>query len=407
MAGSIQKTTGPQGVAYLVRVEYPRDPITGKRNQHSASFPTKKAAEVRLSEWLTEIERGTAIEPSKMTVADYLTYWLESYARHNTRPSTYASYESYTRVHLIPAFGSVLLSRLAPTHLRDFYSEKLRGGRMDGKAGGLSPRTVKYLHSIIREALQHAFEQNLVYRNVADAVKPPKGTRPQVQVWNASDARTFLTMAEDAPYAPLWLVLLTTGMRRGEALGLRWQDVDLSKGLIRVHQTLVDVNGNVSIGEPKTKSGRRTIELDSSCLAALKEHHERQAFLRRGWTDERRSLDLVFTTAEGNWLSPRNVDREYFALLARIEKQRQADRPTVIAVADAMRDSSAVVVLYVGLDGGQDARVLWPNSISLTKENKVVCKAYCTMRRQWKTFRIDRMLTCHELTTPDDCETAA
>ncbi len=80
---------------------------------------------------------------------------------------------------------------------------------------------------------------------------------------------------------------------------------------------------------------------------------------------------------------------------------------TVVAVADAMRDSSAVVVMYVGLDGGQDARVLWPNSISLTKENKIVAKCYCTMRKQWKTFRIDRMLTCHELTTPDDCETAA
>lgn len=80
---------------------------------------------------------------------------------------------------------------------------------------------------------------------------------------------------------------------------------------------------------------------------------------------------------------------------------------TIVKVADAMRDSSAVVVLYVGLDGGQDARVLWPNSISFTKDNKIVARCYCTMRRQWKTFRIDRMLTCHELTTPDDCETAA
>ncbi len=80
---------------------------------------------------------------------------------------------------------------------------------------------------------------------------------------------------------------------------------------------------------------------------------------------------------------------------------------TAVAVADAMRDSSAVVVLYVGLDGGQDARVLWPNSITFTKENKIVCKAYCTLRREWKTFRIDRMLTCHELTTPDDVQDAA
>jgi hypothetical protein len=80
---------------------------------------------------------------------------------------------------------------------------------------------------------------------------------------------------------------------------------------------------------------------------------------------------------------------------------------TAILVADAMRDSSAVVVLYVGLDGGQDARVLWPNSVSFTKEKKIVAKCYCTMRGQWKTFRIDRMLTCHALTTPDDCEPAA
>ena len=80
---------------------------------------------------------------------------------------------------------------------------------------------------------------------------------------------------------------------------------------------------------------------------------------------------------------------------------------TAVLVADAVRDSSAVVVLYVGLDGGQDARVLWPNSITFTKENKIVARCYCTMRREWKTFRIDRMLTCHELTTPDDAEAAA
>jgi len=80
---------------------------------------------------------------------------------------------------------------------------------------------------------------------------------------------------------------------------------------------------------------------------------------------------------------------------------------TAVAVADAMRDSSAVVVLYVGLDGGQDARVLWPNSISMTKDAKIVARCYCTLRREWKTFRIDRMLTCHELTTPDDVQDAA
>ncbi|MGI8857114.1 MAG: tyrosine-type recombinase/integrase [Thermomicrobiales bacterium] len=370
MAGSIQKTTGPQGVAYLARVEYPRDAVTGKRRQRSASFKTKKAAEVRLAEWLVEIERGTAVDGSKMTTGEYLMHWLESYAQHNTRPSTFASYESYARSHLIPAIGGVMLTRLTATHLQELYSAKLRGGRMDGKTGGLSPRTVKYLHSIMREALQHAYEQSLVYRNVADAVRPPKGARPQVQVWNATEARTFLTASHNAPYAPLWLVLLTTGMRRGEALGLRWQDVDMTKGLIRVHQTLVDVNGTVSIGEPKTKSGRRTIELDSSCLAALKAHRERQAFLRRAWTDERRGHDLVFTTADGKWLHPRNVDREYFALLARIEKQRQADRPDDAALPritlHGLRHTCATLLLLHNVNPKVVSERLGHASISIT-----------------------------------------
>ncbi len=92
MAGSIQKTTGPHGVAYPVRVEFPRDPISGKRRQHSESFKTKKAAEVRLSEWLTEIERGTAVDGSKMTVGEYLLHWVDTVARHNVRVTTYEGY---------------------------------------------------------------------------------------------------------------------------------------------------------------------------------------------------------------------------------------------------------------------------------------------------------------------------
>ncbi|HEY8308955.1 MAG TPA: tyrosine-type recombinase/integrase, partial [Gemmatimonadaceae bacterium] len=312
---------------YRVTVDYPADPITGKRKQRTETYRTKKEADAREREWLTDIERGTAIDGTKMTTGEYLTYWLATYAKHNVRLSTYTAYASYAHSHIIPALGAIMLRKLQPVHLQDFYQAKLIGGRMDGKAGGLSARSVKYLHSIIREALQHAFEQNLVARNVADAVKPPRAVRPPVKVWNGEEARTFLTASHSAPYAPLWLVLLTTGMRRGEALGLRWQDVDLTKGLIRVRQTLVDVNGSVSFGEPKTKSGRRTIELDSKCLAALTEHHDRQTFIRRGWSDERRGLDLVFTTAEGNWIHPRNVDREYYALLARIERQRVAERP--------------------------------------------------------------------------------
>jgi integrase len=244
-------------------------------------------------------------------------HWLGTYAKHNVRLSTYTAYTGYSRNHIIPALGSIMLRKLSPTHLQDFYQAKLTGGRLDRKQGNLAPRTVKYFHSIIRESLQHAFEQNLVPRNVADAVKPPKGTRPPIKVWNEEEARTFLKAAENAPYAPLWLVLLATGVRRGEALGLRWKDVDLRKGTISIRQTLVEVNGYVSFGEPKTKSGRRTIELDTMCIAALTAHRDAQTFRRKAVGDAWRDYDLVFTTADGNWLSPRNVEREFYAIVKR------------------------------------------------------------------------------------------
>jgi integrase len=314
-AMAITKREGKRGVSYRVTEDFPSDPITGKRKQRTETFRTRKEAESREREWMTEIERGTAIDGGKMTFGEYLAHWLDTYAKHNVRLSTCTSYTGYCKNHIIPALGSIMLRKLSPTHIKDLYQAKLTGGRLDGKQGNLAPRTVKYLHSIIREALQHAFEQNLIARTVADAVKPPKGSRPPIKVWNEEEARTFLKAAQDAPYAPLWLVLLATGVRRGEALGLRWKDVDLGKGTISIRQTFVEVNGHISFGEPKTKAGRRTIELDPACVAALTAHRDTQTFRRKAAGDAWRDYDLVFTTADGNWISPRNVEREHYAIV--------------------------------------------------------------------------------------------
>lgn len=296
-------------------VDFPPDPITGKRRRGTETYRTRKEAESREREWMLEIERGAVLDGGKMTFGEYLTYWLNTYAKHNVRLSTYTSYTAFSKNHIIPALGAIMLRKLSPTHIQDFYQAKLTGGRLDKKEGNLAPRTVRYFHSIIREALQHAFEQNLVPRNVADAVKPPKGARPSIKVWNEEEARIFLRGTEDALYAPLWLILLATGVRRGEALGLRWKDVDLKKGTISIRQTLVDVNGHISFGEPKTKHGRRTIDLDPGCIAALTAHRDAQTFRRKAMGDGWRDLDLVFTTAEGNWIRPRNVDRKFYGLV--------------------------------------------------------------------------------------------
>jgi integrase len=311
----------------MVRVEFPPDPVTGKRRQRAETVKTKKAAEARLAEWLTEIERGIEIDGGKMTFGEYLAYWLDTYAKHNVRPTTYESYAAYARRHIIPALGSIPLTKLRPAQVQAFYMHTLHGKRADNRGGSMSARTVRYCHSIVREALHHAMKWGMVVRNVADATEPPRAVRPQIQVWSAEQAARFLAAAEDDVYSPLWLIALTTGMRQGELMGLRWQDVDLANGVIHVRHTLVTVDKKRTLHEPKTKSGRRTITLPASAIVALREHRTRQIeyrlLLGSRWQDH----DAVFASATGGWLDASNITRNFRIIMENEEQQRQAERP--------------------------------------------------------------------------------
>ncbi len=318
MAGSIQKTTGPQGVAYLVRVEYPRNPVTDRRKQRSASFATKKAAEVRLAEWLTEIERGTAVDGSKMTTGEYLTYWVDTVARHNVRATTYESYRWMIEKHIIPTLGSVPLQKLTAAQVQGFYSEEL--------SGGASPRLVHLCHLRLRQALTQAVKWTMVSRNVTDDVDAPTVRHKRGGTWTPLEARTFLTAALSDGYSPLWHLALATGMRRGELLGVRWQDVDEKRGTIAVVQNIVAYKGAPLIQEPKTPAARRTIILDPMCLSLLRAHRKRQAereLQSAAW----RGIDLIFTTPDGGPLNPNNVSRNFALIMQRAERRRKAEHP--------------------------------------------------------------------------------
>jgi integrase len=306
MAGSIQKTVGVRGTAYLVRVEFPPDPVTAKRRQRSKSFKTKKEAEKALAAWLVEIERGTVIEPSKLSMGEMLGQWFAVH-RADLRPSSIALYETMLRRHIIPGIGSVPALKLAPQHLTAFYAEKRQRGKVNG-TGGLSSRSVRILHNITREALDWAVKQQILARNVADAIDAPKFSYKEKRVWTADEARRLLDAATDHEWGPLYLVLLTTGMRRGECLGARWRDLDWQAGKLRIAQQVTAVRGQIVIGEPKTAKARRSVTLAPSCLAALKEHRASQLEGRLKapeWHDH----DLIFCTSHGKPIHPRNIGR--------------------------------------------------------------------------------------------------
>jgi integrase len=293
-----------RGDMWAVVVDLPRDPVTGKRKQkwHSG-FRTKKEADKALTDILSRLDQGAYVEPTKQTLAAFMDEWLAG-TKRTLRPSTFATYEMIVRAHVKPRLGSLPLQSLTAARLNAVYADLLSGGRRDGK-GGLSPATVRYVHAVIRKALSDAVRWNLLTRNVADAADPPRASRAPIRTWSAREVQAFLAHVQtDRLYAAYFLAA-TTGMRRGEVLGLRWQDVDLEAGRVSVVRSLTVVGGyEMHISEPKTAKGRRSVALDDQTVKALKGHRERQMLERALQGDEYADEDLVFCHEEGTPVHP-------------------------------------------------------------------------------------------------------
>ncbi len=177
--------------------------------------------------------------------------------------------------HIVPALGAIPLQKLAAEDLNTMYAALLEGGRRDGK-GGLHPRTVAYIHMILKHALSDAVKWGAANRNPADAAEPPRvRARHQLKVWNADELRRFLRHVEKDRLYAAWLLSATTGARRGELLGLRWQDVDLDAATAAISQTLLSVGFKVSVGQPKTGRGCRQVALFDAAVQALRHHRTR------------------------------------------------------------------------------------------------------------------------------------
>jgi integrase len=270
----------------------PRDP--GER------VATKRDAEAGRVEILGRLQRGEHVPPSKLTIAGYLTdEWLPA-VRASLRPSTYASYAMIIRTRIVPAIGSARLQALTPPMLNRFYGEL--GGR-------LSPRSVRYTHAVLRHALADAVKWNRLARNVAAAAEPPSAKAATMKTWSADQLRTFLEHVADDRLFAAWRVTAMTGLRRGEALGLRWRDVDLEVGRLAVVETLI---GKRVRSAPKTDCGRRSVELDPATAEALREHRKHQLKERLAWGPAYSAdLDLVFCREDGTPLWPQSFSRAF------------------------------------------------------------------------------------------------
>ena len=300
------------------------DSTSGKRRRRwIGPHRLKKEAERKRVEVLAAVDRGDFVEPSKLKVGQFLTeQWLPS-KRDQVRPSTLRGYEGYIRNYLVPRLGAIPLQQLGPADIAKLYTALGAGGRVTQPGRSetdLSPVTVRRVHAVLHQALGDAMRWGLITRNAAAAVRPPRvASKPEMKTWDAAELSAFLDfVAADGLFA-LWRLFAVTGVRRSEALGLRWCDVEWDNGSVTINQALV-VNGYSTpiFSAPKTAAGARTIDLDATTIAALRAHRVRQGEQRLsfgpGWRHE---FDLVFADGDGGPLLPGWVSSRFEAHVRR------------------------------------------------------------------------------------------
>jgi integrase len=244
-----------------------------------------------------------------------LEKWLERYAKPNVAPKTFERYAEIVNAHLTPALGDIVLGKLQPLHIQEYYSQALESGRRNGQ-GGLAAQTVLHHHRVLREALRQAMRWQMISRNAADAAQPPHPVRPEFRVLDERQTATLLAATRNTTlYIPV-LLAVTTGMRRGELLALRWCNIDLSAGTASVQGSLEETKEGLRFKRPKTQKGSRVVVLPSMTIEALRRHKARQAkeklLLGAAYHDD----DLVCAAADGNPIRPSAVS-ESFARLVR------------------------------------------------------------------------------------------
>ncbi len=276
----------------------------GKRARKTLYGHTKEAVREQLTKLLRDRDQGLPIRTGGQTLESYLTAWLAN-RKPSIRPRTYEFYESMVRLHIIPELGRLRIEKLAPEHVQPFLNRKLKSG--------LSPMTVKHIRAVLTIALKQATKWNLVARNAAALTDGPKIEREPVKPLDAEEARKLLDTLAGHSLEAFFSVSLAVGLRRGEALGLRWEDIDLDAAILRVNQSLQRVDGKLQLLPLKTKSSRRTIPLPEFVVAALRRQRARQAEYRLAAGQEWQGAadNLVFTSSIGTRLWPRNVDRSF------------------------------------------------------------------------------------------------
>ncbi len=324
----------------------------GKRKVFYAK--TRTEVKEKLQEAQEKLGKGLLVLGPEQTLGEYLGEWLRA-RKQAIRPRSSERYEAIIRLHLVPTLGKVKLQKLTAQHLRRLYTQK--------SEQGLSSTTVAAIHCMLHKALDDAMREGSVVRNVCDMVSPPRKSHKEVSPLTLEQALQLLKAAHGHTNEALFVLALTTGMRRGELLGLKWQDIDFRTGRLQVRRALsrMPTGQGYREMEPKTKSSRRNIVLLPLGIEALKQHHAKQQTIREkaggAWEDH----DYVFCTPFGKHLTP-----GHDALVQLKKLLKKAGLPD-IRFHD-LRHSTASLLLSIGVHPKIVQEILGHSEISTTMD---------------------------------------
>jgi integrase len=322
--------------------------IQGRRLTKYAKTRSEARSWLRMT--LAQVDKGITFLGAQMELGKYLEQWLVT-VKTSVRPKTYAQYKQIVTSHIVPILGHIKLKDLRPDHIQSLYNTKLKSGT--------SIRTVRMIHAVLHRALNQALQMGTIIRNPSDAVIRPKLIKKEMKTLADTQVQTLLLAVRGTRYEALYLLAVTTGMRQGELLGLRWSDLDWVTRQVKVQRQLQRLPGNGMVfSEPKSASGRRVIALGSASIEILREHYKYQQLERLAAGERWIENDLIFPTIIGTPCEGSNLIRNFKSLL------RKNNLPS-IRFHD-LRHTAATLMLQQGIHPKVVQERLGHSQISMT-----------------------------------------
>lgn len=332
--------------------------VDGVKKRKSVYGKTQKIVKGKLEERFNQLNNQVN-EVKSVSLEGWVYEWLNEYKKNMLKQTTYENYIIYYETHIKDSkIGKMELDKLTTNDFQSYYNDKLQNGRSDGK-GQLSPRTVRYLHIIISGAIDQAVKNGLVDRNVSRNVVLPAKKHKEIQPLSIKEVNIFLESIKNDRLFALYLLEITTGMRKGEILGLKWNNIDFANKRLTIQQSLCNVRDysnsdrkyKLVLMEPKTEKSKRTLPLNDAVIAALTKHRNRQSIEKQMYAEIYIDNDIVFAREDGQFINPRELLRRYQVLLkkAGIEQKRFHDlRHTFASILLNEKESPKVIQELLG-----------------------------------------------------------